>query len=130
MRTLHFDIEDQHDTETFGHLSGAFAVSGKRPTTLEEMDTALAVLRKLHRLSTDPAPGSKERRLAQSGDVLLEEAEYKYLKEAVYPPMASWTHEGLFAFAQVRAKLEGAAKDALPVTRNGAAAPVGVTAEA
>jgi hypothetical protein len=116
MRTMLLTVAE--DTEMFLQMYIAFSRSGKMPGTLEEMDVALRVLRKLHALSTE---GTQERELPSGetksvtvriltadGVLMLEEEEYQYLKTTLYPPQCRWTHQGLLIFAAIRERVESA----------------------
>jgi len=57
-----------------------------------------------------PAP-PRILRAGESHILSLEEEEWRFLKEAVYPPQSRWLNHGVLVFQALRAKLDEAPRE-------------------
>lgn len=112
MRNIEFTFEER---EMFCTIYLAFISSRKAPESMAELSTATGVLAKLKEISEEP-PGAPENSVvrnlvADGGGLMLEEVEYKYLTDSIYPPGAKWTHQGIETLASIQAKFDAVEKE-------------------
>jgi hypothetical protein len=109
MRTLTFSPQD---TGVFADMYVAFLMSKRTLQHMGELPTVMRLVEKLAGISEPVDQTTPMRRLQEHGGQLtLEEDEYAYLREAVFPPAAAWNNQGILTLARLHAIVEGRGRD-------------------